>query len=86
MNLGIERSTIGDILPGEGEAFLFCLDTIAEFVCDNLEQMRRQKYRGKNRCVRSFRWQVHVLMLSFPRYIINPEATAWSCSGRERYM
>ena len=23
MNLGIERSTIGDILPGEGEAFLF---------------------------------------------------------------
>ena len=40
MNLGIERSTIGDILPGEGEAFLFCLDTIAEFVCDNLEQIR----------------------------------------------
>ncbi len=22
MNLGIERSTIGDILPGEGEAFV----------------------------------------------------------------
>ena len=39
MNLGIERSTIGDILPGEGEAFLFCLDTIAEFICDNLEQI-----------------------------------------------
>ena len=41
MNLGIERSTIGDILPGEGEAFLFCLDTIAEFICDNLEQIRQ---------------------------------------------
>ena len=40
MNLGIERSTIGDILPGEGEAFLFCQDTIAEFICDNLEQIR----------------------------------------------
>ena len=40
MNLGIERSTIGDILPGEGEAFLFCRDTIAEFICDNLEQIR----------------------------------------------
>ena len=40
MNLGIERSTIGDILPGEGEAFLFCLDTIAEFICDNLDQVR----------------------------------------------
>lgn len=40
MNLGNERSTIGDILPGEGEAFLFCLDTIAEFICDNLEQIR----------------------------------------------
>lgn len=45
MNLGIERSTIGDILPGEGEAFLFCQDTIAEFICDNLEQIRHTHVR-----------------------------------------
>ena len=40
MNLGIERSTIGDILPGVGEAFLFCQDTIAAFICENLEQIK----------------------------------------------
>lgn len=45
MNLGIERGTIGDILPGEGEAFLFCQDTIAEFICDNLDQIRHTHVR-----------------------------------------
>ena len=40
MNLGIERSTIGDILPGEKEAYLFCQDTISGFICDKLEQIR----------------------------------------------
>ncbi|MBR1930642.1 MAG: hypothetical protein IJ833_04070 [Lachnospiraceae bacterium] len=40
MNLGIERSTIGDILVGDGEAYLFCLESIAEFICDNLEQIK----------------------------------------------
>ena len=40
MNLGIERSTIGDIKVGEGEAYLFCLDTIAEYICENLEKIR----------------------------------------------
>ena len=29
MNLGIDRSTIGDIKVGEKEGYLFCLDTIA---------------------------------------------------------
>ena len=40
MNLGIERSTIGDIRVQEKEAYLFCLDTIAPFICDNLETIR----------------------------------------------
>lgn len=40
MNLGIDRSTLGDIKVGEKEAYLFCLDTIAEFICQNLEQIR----------------------------------------------
>lgn len=40
MNLGIVRSTIGDIKVGEGEAYLFCLDSVAEFICENLEQIR----------------------------------------------
>ena len=31
MNLGIERDVLGDIKAGEKEAFLFCLDSIADF-------------------------------------------------------
>lgn len=40
MNLGIERSTIGDIRVGESEACLFCVESIASFICDNLDQVR----------------------------------------------
>jgi RNA-binding protein YlmH len=40
MNLGIERSTIGDILVGEREGFLFCLSSIAEYICGNLLKVR----------------------------------------------
>ena len=40
MNLGIDRSTIGDIKVGEKEAYLFCLETIAGFICENLGQVR----------------------------------------------
>lgn len=40
MNLGIERSTVGDIKVGEKEAYLFCVDSIAPYICENLEQVR----------------------------------------------
>lgn len=41
MNLGIERSTLGDIRVGEKQAYLFCLDSIADFICENLTQVGR---------------------------------------------
>ncbi|WP_300676565.1 YlmH/Sll1252 family protein [uncultured Acetatifactor sp.] len=40
MNLGIERSTIGDIKAGERQAYLFCQDSIAAFICENLRQVK----------------------------------------------
>lgn len=40
-NLGIERSILGDIRVGEGQACLFCLRSIAEFICENLVQVKR---------------------------------------------
>jgi RNA-binding protein YlmH len=40
MNLGIERSTIGDIIVKEKQGFLFCRDTIAEFIIDNLTKVK----------------------------------------------
>lgn len=41
VNLGLERDTMGDILVGEKEAYVFCLDTIAPFICGQLERVRR---------------------------------------------
>ncbi len=40
MNLGIERSTVGDIKVGDKEAYLFCLASIADYICDNLNQIK----------------------------------------------
>ena len=36
MNLGIDRSLLGDIKVGEKEAYLFCNENIAGFICENL--------------------------------------------------
>lgn len=36
MGLGIERSTVGDILVKNDEAYCFCLDSISDFVVNNL--------------------------------------------------
>lgn len=45
MNLGIDRGTLGDIKVGNREAYLFCLDTIADFVCENLTKIRHTHVR-----------------------------------------
>ncbi|MEG1458991.1 MAG: YlmH/Sll1252 family protein [Acetivibrio sp.] len=43
LNLGIERSKIGDILVLEKEAFVFCHMGIAEFLIDNLNKIKHTK-------------------------------------------
>lgn len=40
MNLGIDRSTLGDIVVGEKEGYLYCLESIADFICDNLTKIK----------------------------------------------
>lgn len=40
MNLGIDRSTLGDIKVGDREAYVFCQEAVAAFICDNLQQVR----------------------------------------------
>ena len=45
MNLGIDRSTLGDIRVGHREAYLFCLESIAPFICENLEQVKHTHVR-----------------------------------------
>lgn len=45
MNLGIGRSTIGDIRVGDRQACLFCLDSVAGFICENLVQIKHTHVR-----------------------------------------
>lgn len=40
MNLGLERSKIGDILVKEKEGYIFCLYGISSFIIDNLEKVK----------------------------------------------
>ncbi len=40
MNLGISRDLLGDILVGDRQGFLFCQNTIAEFICSELTQVK----------------------------------------------
>lgn len=40
MNLGIERSKIGDILVKEDICYLFCMNTIADYITENLLKIK----------------------------------------------
>jgi len=41
MGLGIRREVLGDIFISDGCGYLFCMDTIAPYIADNLVQVRR---------------------------------------------
>lgn len=45
MNLGIERQTLGDIIVNEKEAWVFVLDKISEYICDNLTKVRHNNVK-----------------------------------------
>lgn len=45
MNLGIERDTVGDIFVQEKEAHLFCLESIAFYLAEHLEQVRHTRVK-----------------------------------------
>ena len=40
MNLGIERSTLGDIILKDNEGYLFCTEKIAPFIRENLTRVK----------------------------------------------
>lgn len=40
MNLGIEREVLGDIFVEKNSAYLFCLDSMAEYIIKNLTRVR----------------------------------------------
>lgn len=40
LNLGIERSMIGDIVVDEGKAYLFCHQKMADYICQELTRVK----------------------------------------------
>lgn len=40
LNLGIERQVLGDILVEEHQTYLFCLEKMADYICENLTRVR----------------------------------------------
>lgn len=40
LNLGVERSVIGDILVDDAAAWMFCLDRMADFICRGLTRVK----------------------------------------------
>ena len=47
MNLGIERENLGDIFIKGKTGYVFCLQRIAEFILDNLTQVRHTHVKAK---------------------------------------
>ena len=50
MNLGIERSLVGDIVISDGEAYVICLERIADFIADNLTRVRNDYVTCTRHC------------------------------------
>lgn len=47
MNLGIERSTLGDILIVEKTAYLFCTEKMAAYIVENIDTIRHTHVKCK---------------------------------------
>lgn len=45
MNLGIRRETIDDIICGDNIAYIFCIDTVAQFICNELLTVKHTTVR-----------------------------------------
>lgn len=45
MNLGIDRSTVGDIFIDGKKGYVFCTETIAPWLMENLDQVRHTRIR-----------------------------------------
>ena len=47
MNLGIERHKTGDIVTDGTRAWLFCMTDLAQYICENLRQVRHTSVYGE---------------------------------------
>ncbi|MBQ0042604.1 MAG: hypothetical protein KBS85_04670 [Lachnospiraceae bacterium] len=45
MHLGIEREVLGDMQVSDKEAFLFCKESMSEYICENLNKVKHTSVR-----------------------------------------
>lgn len=59
MHLGIDRSKLGDILLENDNIYLFCSDTISDFILDEFKQVRHTQINGTKVCAKKFQPVIH---------------------------
>lgn len=47
IGLGLRREVIGDIIVSKNSGFVCCLDTVAQFICDNLERIKHTSAKAE---------------------------------------
>lgn len=63
LNLGITRDLIGDIIVIENSAYVYCMEHISDYICDNLTQV-------KNCCITIFKEDKEALINIKPEYTL----------------
>lgn len=86
LNLGIERSLIGDIVIREKKAWVFCVESIAEFLCDNLTKIRHTAVRCSISSGSAPELAPHLeeVMLNVASGRIDAVAAAWTKLSRSK--
>ena len=57
LNLGIDRSRVGDILPGPEETFVFCHDTVADLIMNELIRVRHTQVQVQPAAEGTISWK-----------------------------
>lgn len=57
INLGIDRSKIGDILVKENEAFLFCNERLADYLIEQLTRIKHTSVRASETKLKDFSYE-----------------------------
>lgn len=52
LNLGIDRSKIGDIVIQENKAYMFCIKDIGPFICENLTKVKHTNIKTEIAAIR----------------------------------
>lgn len=63
LNLGIERSKIGDIIAEENKAYIFCSSKLSQFLIDELRKVKHTIVRASISNIKEFIYEPEIKML-----------------------